>query len=163
MSCVVPGPQPLRLGAQVWRWVAPVVCATVCLAGVAALVPPALAAASETGTSTGRPSIHLSGSVPTDALPDHPSTSVLTVSNTGTVALFWRVRGTLAGTAAAHAAVEVLAAVSGSCPMTGASISGWSPSALAPGESTAICVRVSTDPAAAGHVLPSVTVDARAA
>lgn len=163
MSCVVVGPQPLHLSARLPRWVAPVACASVCVGGLAVLVPPAFAAVSPADTRTGRPSVHLAGSVGTESLPEHPSTSVLTVTNDGTIALSWRVRGTLAGSGASHAAVEMLAAVSGTCSMTGAVISGWSPSALAPGETTAICVRVSSERAATGSVIPTVTVDARSA
>lgn len=147
------------------RWILPALSATVCALSVAALVPPALAATADGGASpsTARPSVRLDGALATDGLPSAAALSALTVVNDGAVPVRWTVHGTLAGAAAAAAQIDVLAPVDGGCSSTGAPMHGWSPTALAPGATAVVCVRISTPVAAPGSAVPTVTVDAQAA
>ena len=145
------------------RLVLPVLTLAGCIAGIGALLPPAVAASTAVPGASERPSVALDGTLDTAGLPGSPTVSLLTVRNTGAVPVQWTVRGRVDGTGSAGSRIEVLAAVDGSCAAAGAALVGWSPSALAPGSTDVVCVRISVTGSRAGVVTPTVTVDARPA
>ncbi len=167
MSLAYRLPRPLCPLADVRAWALPVMSAVLCLGGVAALVPPALAAtaggSSSVDSSSARPSVRLEGTLGTAGLPAAATTSALTVINDGPLPVTWTVRGHLDGDAAPAVSIDVLEPGEHGCGSPGASLGGWSASALEPGASVVVCVTIRSRAPAAGVVTPTVTVDARAA
>jgi len=145
-------------------WVASVVALGTCLVAGAALVPPAVASMS-TARADEPVSVHLSGTVSTAGLPATPALSSLVIRNAGTGAISWSARPTATGPGAAGVRIETWPASGSVCtvPGAGSAKDAWSSSALAPGGSLILCVRVSATGTAVGAATPTVTVVARPA
>lgn len=148
---------------HVRRLLGGVLALTVSVGGFAFLVPPAFSASVALTRSTGPVAVALSGTLSTAGLAEHPTVSLLTVSNIGAQPLVWTLRPRAAGDASTLT-LDYWPATSRSCG-AGTGVVGSPP--IAPVEAGAaidVCVRMSLQSHDAGRTItPEVTVVAHPA
>lgn len=160
----LPGTRTLVRPRHLAAVLGPVLALSVCSAGVAAVALPAMRAV-DPPASGGPVQVRLVGDISTAGLPAAAAVSTLTVRNTGTAPLVWSARPAVTGARATGVVVEAWVPTGSGCdrPTRLLDAQHWSDSALPPGATTPVCVRVRTTTGAAGVVAPRLTVTARAA
>jgi hypothetical protein len=152
-------PRPGRLAGLVGSSLA----LAVCVVGTAAVAVPALASTT-TPTVPGHVSVRVLGDISTAGLPAAAAVSTLTVRNDGSAPLQWSARPSVEGTGATGVVVEAWLPTTMGCssPTSLLDATVWTDAALQPGDTTAVCVRVSTTGTVAGIATPHLTIAARA-